>query len=583
MTKLESLANELLLDLFEYFDGIHLLNGFYDLNHRFNQLLLHHFHNYSFDFRSVSKRHFNLACREYLPLVIDRIVSLHLSDDDETPKLPELFLSQIFTFEYFIYLKSLSFYCLRSLDLLNQIIIQCRQLSSLTRLNIINFYVDYEENIAVTLMNNIWSLNLIHCHLDNFYSGGRCFSGIETVCTTMEYLSIENIYCDLTIMYHLFQYTPNLRQLSTASDYCSDDQSIYVKGLLVNKFELSFEGSIQCLTNLLQHMPNLCSLTLKTSDIKLNGYQFEEIFRKYLTKLKVFRLKMNFHFDESTDKNRQIDELLDTYRTEFWLEQHRWFVQCDWDPHDVFDRVILYTLPYAFNDFLYIDTIQSQSTASNQLNNSSYDRVNTLRYCYSSTVPTLGSMCKTCRFDRICRLKLHIPCRNSFWLNIPTLNYLKYLEVTIHDESSLVQLQSLLNRVPHLYSLTIRSALKSPITLAQMKSDLSIRRLDLMTKSAVRLRYFTTEECHLLIHSSLIEQCEVLLISVENRMVICDIVKTMTNLRALTFQCQDDKWNYCDLWATGDELVRWLIECFPSTFFIARDKTQTSKIHLWIR
>ncbi|UJR32819.1 hypothetical protein I4U23_020281 [Adineta vaga] len=116
-----------------------------------------------------------------------------------------------------------------------------------------------------------------------------------------------------------------------------------------------------------------------------------------------------------------------------------------------------------------------------------------------------------------------------------------------------------------------------------MNSKLSICRLDLMTKSAFRLRYYTTEECTILIHSSFVRHCEVLLISVEDRKIICDIIKTMNNLRALTFQCEDDKWNYCESSLTNDELILWLIDSLPSTFFIKRDKTQTSKIHLWIR
>jgi len=114
-------------------------------------------------------------------------------------------------------------------------------------------------------------------------------------------------------------------------------------------------------------------------------------------------------------------------------------------------------------------------------------------------------------------------------------------------------------------------------------TSISIRRLDVMTKSAFRLRYFNNEECNILAHSSIGKQCEVLLISVENRKNICEIIKIMSNLRSLTFQCKDDKWNYCHSSSTNDELLQWLSEHLSSTFLIIRDKNQTSKIHIWIK
>ncbi len=92
--KFEDLANELLLDLFELFDLIHLLRAFNGLNIRFNQLLFIHFRRYRLNFRSISKHDFEYTCQQYLSLIIDRIISFGLSDDDETPYLPEIFLSK---------------------------------------------------------------------------------------------------------------------------------------------------------------------------------------------------------------------------------------------------------------------------------------------------------------------------------------------------------------------------------------------------------------------------------------------------------------------------------------------------------
>jgi hypothetical protein len=69
------------------------------------------------------KNDFDIICQEYLPVVIDQISSLRLSN------LSELLLSRGFTLDKFLYLKSLSLYGIYSNDTMNQIIIQCRFLT----------------------------------------------------------------------------------------------------------------------------------------------------------------------------------------------------------------------------------------------------------------------------------------------------------------------------------------------------------------------------------------------------------------------------------------------------------------------
>jgi len=80
--KFELLANEILLDLFEFLDAAYLLRAFSGINTRFGSLLFTHFHSYQLDFQLVSKSGFENLCQNYLPTIIDRIISLHLSDDE---------------------------------------------------------------------------------------------------------------------------------------------------------------------------------------------------------------------------------------------------------------------------------------------------------------------------------------------------------------------------------------------------------------------------------------------------------------------------------------------------------------------
>jgi len=93
---LESLSNELFIDLFELLNAVDLLRAFHGLNTRFDSLLFKHFRTYRVDFRSISKEDFNILYRAYLPSIINRIVYLRLSDDEDTPYQCAHFLSTDF-------------------------------------------------------------------------------------------------------------------------------------------------------------------------------------------------------------------------------------------------------------------------------------------------------------------------------------------------------------------------------------------------------------------------------------------------------------------------------------------------------
>jgi hypothetical protein len=94
----EALSNELILDLFVYFDGIELFRAFENLNTRFNLLLYKQYRFYCFKFQSVSKRHFDVICERYFPLITDKVIALHLSNSDDTPKQINLFFSSLSLF-----------------------------------------------------------------------------------------------------------------------------------------------------------------------------------------------------------------------------------------------------------------------------------------------------------------------------------------------------------------------------------------------------------------------------------------------------------------------------------------------------
>ncbi len=106
--KLELLPNELFFDLFEYFQILHIFQIFFQLNLRFHTLVLQYCRKCHLDFQSISKTDFDLICTTYLPSFADRIQSLHLSDNDQTPEQINLFLSYGFQLDHFLHLQTLT-------------------------------------------------------------------------------------------------------------------------------------------------------------------------------------------------------------------------------------------------------------------------------------------------------------------------------------------------------------------------------------------------------------------------------------------------------------------------------------------
>ena len=83
---LELLHNEILLVIFEYFNGIKLLLIFYSLNPCFNFLLYKQYRGYYFRFDGRLKRNFDMICQQHLPFITDRVIDLRITDDEDTPE-----------------------------------------------------------------------------------------------------------------------------------------------------------------------------------------------------------------------------------------------------------------------------------------------------------------------------------------------------------------------------------------------------------------------------------------------------------------------------------------------------------------
>ena len=567
--KFEDLSTEILLEVFQWLDYLDLFHAFSDLNARFNDLILIHYPTYHLDLcRLVKPKELHLICQEHLPRIVRQVISLKLSNADQTPHSLEFFVSYDLSFDQFYRLQSLSLDSIHSLSLLNEIFAQCQDLPYLTHVALRRCHFQERDHFA-QLIVHLWRLSkLSHCRIEHRLPYELNFSNDTTISSSLEYLFLENFQFNSQELANLFYCTPSLRSfhgtIESHSD-CLHWRLSYPSSIAA--IQLSFRKSSYALTsNLLSKLPNLTRLTLKSREIFLNGYDWKNLIQNTCPKLKIFRLKMNFQFSRSIHAEEQLETLINSFQSSFWIEEHQWFVHCHWICTSLNNFGTLYTLPYAFNEFLLTNQTWLKSTGS--IDNK-YDHVRTLTMINLRTNLADESRELPYDFRNIEHLQIHLPLKDSFWSLIHSFHRLKSLDVILVKGISFRPLQLLLDRSPYLTSFCLGNYDRLEI-ISQLTST-SIDRLDFLTKNRYK-RYVDRQQCNALIRSSLGRQCRHLLISIEHRTNILHLLENMSDLRSLTCQCQDD----------DPTIVLWLRQRLPPTYSVCRERLQPSTIRLWI-
>ena len=263
-------------------------------------------------------------------------------------------------------------------------------------------------------------------------------------------------------------------------------------------------------------------------------------------------------------KEQEIDKVLDTFRNDFWLNEHRWFVQCDWNPEE--GNAYVFTLPYLLHNYRFISLRSSKRTSSVENNQSLYNNVRSLAYFDAMSN---CSVLSTFQFFNLTFLGITLPINDHFWSLVPNFNQVKLLTIswTTNDyEKSRNQLPILLNQMPRLSKLHVRQSPSSILEVLSADSKgISEYYLDLLDSK----QCYNNEQCLQLINLLSVLKCKALSITVENRQCIVDIVNHSSNLQALTVLCQDDKWTF-EAKSMEDELVEWLQQHLPSSYNIRR-------------
>ena len=579
MTTFESLADELLLDLFEFFNAIDLFRSFHGLNSRFNNLLLHLFRSYRLNLQGISKHDFNTLCMKYLPKTVDQTIALRLSNDDDTPQQLEYFFLQDNFLHRCTGLRSFCLCNVLSEEIMETISFHLEHLPFLIRLDIIQCCIPTNPEDLLNFINRIWSLpKLLYCNLDIYIQDDMHFMAPTVTSSSLQCLSIKELQWDFNEINILLERTPSLQSLTINNYHIVDDFDIVINVASLITLNLTFlTTNDEAIINILRNMTNLYYLTIDIYGVVIDGYQWEQIIRNCTPKLRNFRLKEQITLFDQSQGDHRMDTLLESFKSAFWLRERQWFVRCDWKLTERFNAISLYTLPYPFAKLTMESLLVSRSTLSQDIGHQSYHRVQELD-CTDFFLERTPSTDLYFPFVRYLTIELCI--YDQVQSILPRLDRLTTLDISLFsNNSTLSQWSVLLNGTTSLHTLTINASLPSVIMPFIRHTNKSIRRLHFK----VQEEWFDDEQCAILINAPLTTHCEILTIDVKNCNGVLDIVDKTINLRALKVRCEDDAWDFNSLLSGHDDFVQWLRKCLPKTCSITRNLHSLDYVHFWVR
>ncbi|UJR06975.1 hypothetical protein I4U23_011263 [Adineta vaga] len=542
----ELLPNEVLFDIFNLLSIPDFLHAFSELNHRFDKLICDHLQNQKcIDLRTTTKFNFDLLWKQYFPKLIGEITSLSLSNNINTF---DQFYSHGFTLRQFTRLQSLSLFHIHSNEAIQNIMRDLPHLSTLTHMTLEKCTVnDY------SFVDIIWSLpNLVYFRFNTFFDSPLTFNAPTVTSSTVK--SVHG-FCDergISII-DLLQRTPKARYLSICINSYPSFTDLSTNLTSITKLNLVFLSSLfSALLNFLRRIPNLTHLKIDMKEHFIHAQIWERLIQKYLTKLKHLQFKMkSTTVIENSTAEQQVKRIVDDFRNSFWLDEHQWFVQCDWNPRN--RNCYVYTIPYTFEDFNIDFPIYSKSTHAHDNAQCLFECVR--RLTFDTTSYDLHE-CLTFSYiqlPNIEHISIKLPIQNPLWYT----NGQCHPSVYKYELNCLNQLQHLLEQYSRLTSLHFQGWPSAILNLSKCHiKNMSV--FELISRCPLGHEYYyTRKECDQFTSSILSNQCKILSIDVKDSFCVYDLIIKMNKLEMLNVNL---KINLLNLNQTSDSenLVKWL-------------------------
>ena len=363
----ENLPVELIYHILDRLDTDTIFTSLYNVSPHLNSIL-RTYDRYKLDLQSISLRYFHRICSLIRP---EQIVSMTLSDGNETVGLVELFLRK-FPLESFQQLQSLT---LVNIDDNEQMIrILLSSTDRLRELSIENTNEVYEDTVMDILMIVIGKSSLRKLSLDmerERISNPSILWPTECFLQEIRFAGL----CNLSLLRQILICTPNLRKFQAYDiDFDdewideNDEQELEHSPLLPianasNLTSLSLiyaRNEMEKLEWLLPQFTQLISFKyLNIYDIHIeplyeNDYSLldGERWRKLLVHCQRFQFIFTIHPDEDDDDDEDeswnVHQCFATFQTQFWKDKH-WYTALE--QYEKF--LLIYSLPYPHHSHYY--------------------------------------------------------------------------------------------------------------------------------------------------------------------------------------------------------------------------------------
>ncbi|UJR19351.1 hypothetical protein I4U23_022480 [Adineta vaga] len=345
---LEALPVEILHRIFYYMDGQTIFFSLRNICRRL-RAIINNYDRWTIDFQGISKPDFHQFCQYINP---ENIISLTLSDDDSTPGQVDIFLS-LFKDGQFTRLQSLTLIKVPAYRL--EMVFRKFNKTSLTSFS---FTVEEQKNQLKESMRT------------------KALSMIITETNLVKLELLEFQWCELEKM--VWPKQSNIQQLKiqtpvTPVEICKILVCLsHLRTLVIGKLYGGFnaQNSLPCMSTLFRQV---ISLTIENLTLDFDDF---ELFLSLLPSLTHMRLMIDEKF---VDGNRlenciqtnlpllinfefflcitryvphdlsDIQSLITSYRTPFWLEQNKRFVTCEHSS----DVIKLYPIPLFASSLIY--------------------------------------------------------------------------------------------------------------------------------------------------------------------------------------------------------------------------------------
>jgi len=409
---LDRLPVELIFHLLNFLDTQTILLSFRYVCQRF-YLISNVYNQYEFNFQSCTKSNFNRFCRILCP---ENILSLSLSDDDQTPGQISLFLTK-FNFKQFENLRSLTLLDIENINLnvilkdlidlkLNSLTIRSRTLCtwSTETLTCLSTFLEHSSLKQFTL--SIWCFEIYEfvwprqCQIEYLHISNRLtyeqYCSILDRCSMLKTFIVKDVLWNDTSIMQINQY----RQLKSLT-------------LEDNRMD------IYKLEQFLSLTPTLTYLKVIGMAYLIDSYRWEKILRIKLPNLERFEFfflswkNVNYNFSD-------IESLIRPFQTSFWLENKHWFVNCDYIINPM--EVMLYSLPICKSYFQYHDQsnkISCSNTSQFQIDSTMMNQVTELKLNLVKTMFDGDQLRKVNRIllSKYCYLSLTFSRWNSYLIH----------------------------------------------------------------------------------------------------------------------------------------------------------------------